>query len=427
MEVYVHRISLFVFLLFLLGVVSGRLSARETRLLRYPDLFEKTVVFCYAGNIYTARADGREVRRLTDLPGEETRPRFSPDGRQIAFSAECEGSRDVYVMSADGHNLQRLTFHQAREDVVDWSPDGAYVLFRSNAASNSYRYNRLFRIPARGGLPEVLDLPVADMASSNEAGDRLAYCTTSVRDLHFKGYRGGKAPDIWLYDTASKKSRRVTHQDSIDHQPVWVGDHIYFVSDRGADRVQNLWVTDERGTHVRQLTHYAEWEVANPSRGGRNIIFEQAGRLVLLDTVSEHLTPLRIDIPDRQSYETHRAYVLGDNLTGAPRLSPDGGRVAFCARGDLYLKDLKEGGVRSLTASPGANDRYPVWAPDGKRVAYISDATGDDEIHVLNGLDSGKSRQLSHLASGRLGCPAWSPDGRWVSSGQWLSAGCGHG
>jgi tricorn protease len=387
--------------------------SRETRLLRYPDIHGDKIVFCYGGDLYISSMAGGGVRRLTSLPGEELLPKFSPDGRQIAFTAEFEGNKDVYVMPVSGGAPRRLTFHPADEWVVDWSPDGKSVVFRSNAASLSERVNRLLRVPAAGGLVRALELPEADLASFNEDGDKVAFCPTRSDELA-RGYRGGAAPEIWTYDLARGTSERIVADGSVNNHPLWIGDRVYYVSDKGEEGRANLWVYDLGTRQARQLTFFKEWPARWPSRGGGRIVFENEGRIAVFDVRTETLKPVPIEVPRAGEPKVEKAVGVEGYVSGAPALSPDGRKVILGARGDLFLIDPDRKTAVNLTRTPGACERYPLWNPAGGSFAYVSDATGEDQICVLQDDDGGEPEQVSHMEAGRIGPLSWSPDGRRI-------------
>lgn len=386
-------------------------AAAETRLLRYPDIHKDRIVFSYGGDLYSSSVTGKNVRQLTDFPGEELLAKFSPDGEQIAFTAEFEGNKDIYVMPARGGKARRLTFHPAAEYVVDWHPDGKRIIFRSNASSSSFRFNRLHAVPVQGGLPTVLELPEAELSGYNDAGDKVAFCRTSVDALLFKRYRGGMAPQIWTYDFSTRKAELVIADRSINHHPVWIGEHIYFVSDRGEAQEQNLWVYDCQDKAVRQITFYEEWGVKQPSKGGDDIIFENEGGLRVYDTKNGTLRSLHIQVPRAADRLTARTIDAKEFLNGSPVLSADGKKVILAARGDLFLLEPEIKTTKNLTRTPGANERYPVWSPCGKRFAYISDRSGEDQVYIQDEDGSQAPNQVSHCIDSRLGALNWSPDG----------------
>ncbi|NLH77788.1 MAG: hypothetical protein GX465_12190 [Acidobacteria bacterium] len=386
-------------------------SSRETRLLRYPDIHGDKIVFCHGGDLFIASSDGGSARRLTSLPGEELLPKFSPDGRRIAFTAELEGNLDVYVMSVSGEQPRRLTFHPADDRVVDWSPDGKSVVFRSNALSSSDRVNRLLGVPAEGGLVRALALPEADLASFNEAGDKVAFSRTPSDGLP-QGYRGGAAPGIWTYDPALGTSEPLVADGCVNGDPLWIGDRVYYVSDKGDRARPNLWVHDLKTKASRQLTFFRDWPVRCPSRGGGRIVFENEGRIAVFDVRTETLTPVPIEVPGAGEPKVERAVGVEGYISGAPALSPDGRKVVLSARGDLFLLAPDSKSSVNLTRTPGACERYPQWHPDGGSIAYVSDATGEDQIYILREGDDGEPEQVSRMEAGRIGPPSWSPDGR---------------
>jgi tricorn protease len=389
-------------------------AAAETKLLRYPDIFKNKIVFCYGGDLYIASVNGKNVKRLTDFPGEELLPKFSPDGKQIAFTAEFAGNKDVYVMPALGGKPTRLTFHPAAEYVVDWHPDGKRIIFRSNGSSSSYRFNRLHSVPAQGGLPTVLELPEAESSGFNDMGDKVAFCRTSVDALLFKRYRGGMAPAIWTYDFSTRKAEQVIADHSINHYPVWIGERIYFVSDRGETREQNLWVYDCQSKDVRQITFYKEWGVRQPSKGGDEIIFENEGGLRVYNTKSGTLRSLSIQVPGPAERSTARTIDAKKFINGSPVLSADGKKVILTARGDLFLLEPEKKVTINLTRTPGANERYPVWNPSGQCFAYISDRSGEDQVYIQKEDGGQAPKQVSHCIQSRLGALNWSPDGKKI-------------
>ncbi len=398
-------------ILFLITALSS--PAAETRLLRYPDIHKDKIVFCYGGDIYTASVTGENVKALTSLLGEELLPKFSPDGEQIAFTAEFEGNKEIYVMPARGGKPIRLTFHQADEYVVDWHPDGTKIIFRSQASSFSFRFNRLHSVPVRGGLPTVLEPAEADLAGLDDRGDRLAFCRTSLATMPWKRYRGGAGPDIWTYDFKNRQAELVIHDGSINHHPLWIGDSIYFVSDRGETQEQNLWAYHGPSREVRQLTFYKDWAVKWPSKGGDRIIYENGGRLCILDVPSGKIANLRIEIPLPGRVLAATVKNVRDEMRAAT-LSPDGKRVIVEARGELFALDPEKNISRNLSGTPGIHERSAVWSPDGRRYAYLSDASGEEQIYIQTEAGGQAPIQVSQGLESRLGGLNWSPDGRKI-------------
>lgn len=390
-------------------------AASETKLLRHPDIHGDRLVFCYGGNLYTSAVDGKRVKQLTSFPGEECWPKFSPDGKHIAFTAEFEGNTDVYVMPVEGGKPRRLTFHPSKDFVVDWRPDGKTILFRSVRSSFSYRFNRLHEVPASGGLPRVLDLPEAELAGYDRSGGKIAFCRTSLEEMpHWKRYRGGMAPNIWTYDFKRRKAEPVIIGDSIDHFPMWMGDSIYFLSDRGKNKERNLWVFDAKSKKIRQITFHKDWEIKYAAKGERRIVYESGGTLYVHDTGngSTRALKIKIDLPGN-----HLAPEVKNvkNRLGSITISPDGKAVVLSARGDLFYVEPNKKKTRNLTGTPGIKEKYPSWSPDGRYLAYISDATGEEQLYVreING-QGNTVRRMTGSKETRFGVPRWSPDSKKI-------------
>jgi tricorn protease len=403
------RKALMAALVIAFAVLPG--AAAETRLLRYPDIHKDKIVFCYGGDIYTAFVTGENVKRLTSFPGEELLPKFSPDGERIAFTAEFEGGKDVYVMSAHGGKPTRLTYHPADEYMVDWTPDGTKIAFRSNGSSSSYRFNRLHVVPAQGGLPTVLELPEADLSSFDDTGDRIAFCRTNLDTARWKRYRGGLAPAIWTYDFKARKAEMVIDDPCGNRHPMWIGDDIYFVSDRGGSEEQNLWVYKGKSKDVHPLTFYKDWGVQWPSKGEDKIIYENEGRLAFYDLTDGKVHSIKLEIVPPPDAWAEQVKNVKANISGAPAPSPDGKKVIICARGELFLWEAEKKAMRNLTMTSGANERYPVWSPDGRRFAYVSDISGEEQIYVRD-VDGRDALQITRCAPSRLDSLVWAPDGK---------------
>lgn len=388
--------------------------SEEAKLLRYPDIHRNKIVFCYGGDLYLSSVTGDNARQLTSFPGEELLPKFSPDGKQIAFTAEFEGNKDVYVMSVDGGKPRRLTYHPADEYVVDWTPDGKNVLLRSNGSSFSYRFNRLHVVPAQGGLPVVLGLSEADLASYNETGDQIAFCQANGDAFFWKGYRGGRVPNIWIYDFVHRRAELAVSDASVNRHPLWLGDSLYFVSDRGEDKIPNLFAYHTKSRTIRQITFYKEWGVAWPSKGDDRIIFENEGRLSVYDAKSGNVRSIKIEIPQAKSLGAQKKIDVRGFMAGPPALSPDGKKMIVCARGELFYLEPENNVIRNLTETSGANEKNPVWSPDGGSFAYISDVSGEEQIYIRKADGGGQPAQISHAPKSRLGKLSWSPDGRKI-------------
>ncbi len=376
-------------------------------LLRFPDVHGDTVVFVRGDDIWAVPAGGGLARRLTDHEGLERQPRLSPDGSLIAFTGEVDGNPDVYVMDADGGDVRRLTFHPDLDEVVGWHPTRNAVLFRSRRASFN-RFDRLFLIGPDGRGLEELPLHQAGRGAISPDGGRIAYNRVAIEDRTWKRYRGGLAPDLWLYDLATGRDRRLTDGSGAEHLPIWVGDRVYFVSDE--DGVSNLWSLDPATGERAQVTHHRDLDVLRPSGDGARIAYELGGDLWLLDTATGATRPIPVQLPtddrERRPYLTSVA-----DLVTSVDCAPKGGRALVVARGDVFTVPREHGPTRALTASSGARERDAVWSPDGSKVAYLSDASGEYQVYVQDAVGGSPPVRLTELGPGFRHSLSWSPDG----------------
>ena len=308
-------------------------------LLRFPDVHGDTVVFTYAEDIWTSPTSGGTALRLTDSEGEERHPKFSPDGGVIAFTADMDGNRDVYVMNASGADVRRLTFHPSTDVVVGWHPTENKVMFRSNRQSYS-RFDRLFLIAPDGTGLEQLPIHEAGRGSFSADGSRIAYNRIAREDRTWKRYFGGMAQNLWLYDTATREDRQLTDYRGTDRLPMWIGDSIYFASDR--DGPLNIYAYRLAGGDIEQVTSHTEYDIRRPSHGGDSIVYELAGDLWLLDTDSgsTRKIPVKIATEARESRPYRRD--VSDFITEAA-ISPEGGRALLVARGEIFTVPREDG------------------------------------------------------------------------------------
>jgi tricorn protease len=385
----------------------------STLLLRMPTVSRQQVAFVYAGDLWVVPRAGGEARRITIEPGLETSPYFSPDGRWIAFTADYAGNPDVYVVSADGGDSRRLTYHPGADVVEGWTPDGKDIVFASSRNSHSF-YSRLFTVPLEGGFPEPLPLPMAERGAYSPAGDRIAY--NPIRDIWtedtWRRYRGGQEPFIWIFDFKSEEIEPVPHPNANDTWPMWIGDVVYFVSDR--DGTMNLYGYDTKSKAVRQLTHYTDFDIKYASAGAGVVVYEQGGRLHLYDPPTDATTDLAIHVaPDLPATRPH--FTDAVPYIQSADISPTGVRAVFEARGDVFTAPAEKGDVRDITRTPGVAERDPAWSPDGSKIAYFSDAGG--EYHLVVRGQSGLGPEMSIKLDGPsfYYAPVWSPDGKRIA------------
>jgi len=404
-------------------ITAAGLMAEEARLLRFPAIHGDQVVFGYAGDLYTVPVQGGVARRLTSDPqGYEMFPRFSPDGKWIAFTGHYDGNTEVYVMPSEGGVPRRLT-HTAtieRDEVADrMGPNNIVMTWRDNATvvyrSRRTQWNAwkgdltLARID--GGVPEVLPLPRGGWCSFSPDGKRLAYNRVFREFRTWKRYRGGQADEIWVYDFETKSTERLTEDPAQDIFPMWRGDRIYFVSERDANRQANLYVMDLPTKQIRALTQFTEFAVKFPALGDQAIVFENGGSIYRLDLASEQVAKVPIEI--REDFAIGRAgwRDVGQSITGYD-VAPDGARLVVGARGDIFTVPAKHGPTRNLTATPGVHERSAAWSPDGKWIAYVADVTGEDEIYIRPQDGAEAPTQLTSGSDTYKYQLGWSPDSK---------------
>ncbi len=398
-----------------------RSASAGTKLLRFPDVHKDRVVFTYGGDLWTASTAGGKATRLTAHPGLEFFAKFSPDGKWIAFTGQYDGDEQVYVMPSDGGEPVQLTFYPAAGPlaprhgydhlVYGWTPDGSAILFRSmrDADSAGRTEGKLYQVARTGGLPEPLPLPTAGAADYSPDGKRMIY-SPLFRDFRtWKRYEGGWAQDLFVVDLATLALEPVSPTVRTERDPMWVGDDVYFVSDR--DGILNLYRFGLATRSTSQITFEKEWDVRWASSDGRSqIVFERDGELVLYRADSGELRQLDIDVPHDGVYR-RPGRVSAAKLIEDFELAPKGERALFVARGEVFSVPIEKGPVRNLTHSSNAHDRHARWSPDGRTIAFVSDAGGEDQIYLVSQDGSGAVRQLTRGLTAMLYAPEWSPDG----------------
>ncbi len=389
---------------------SPAAALEECRLMRQPDVEGGTIVFVYAGDLWTVPSSGGTATRLTAHEGLERFPKLSPDGRTVAFTAEYDGNFDAYRVPVEGGEPTRLTWHPDVDQVADWTPDGRSILIRSRRASPIQRYDRFFVVPAEGGFERMLPLPTGGYASYSPDGSRLAFVSPSYDNRTWKRYRGGNAPEIWIYDFKANRSEKITDWEGADEWPMWIGHTIYYCSDQGGRRA-NLWAYDVDSKARRQVTHFEDYDVKWPSAGKNSIVFENGGYLYVMNLPDEQPARIKVLVPDDKP-AARAEFRNVAKWTNGWALSPSAKRAVLEARGDLFTVPAEKGDVRNLTHTPGARERDPAWSPDGRWIAYLSDASGEYELWVIPGDGAGAARQVTHGGSTFRFPPQWSPDSK---------------
>ncbi|QOJ01505.1 MAG: PD40 domain-containing protein [Phycisphaeraceae bacterium] len=437
-------------------------------MLRWPDVSATQIVFSYANDLWVVPKAGGLAQPVAGPPGQETFPKFSPDGRSIAFVGNYDGNRDLYTIPVGGGIPTRVTHHPVGETLCDWSPDGTSLMFLSNAMAGLARQSQLFTVPVGGGAYERLPVPYAGFGSVSPDGQWLAYTLHSTDTRTWKRYRGGMATDVWLFNLRDKSSRRITDFEGTDTLPMWVpggdGKVVYYLSDAGPEHRLNIWAYDVAARTREQVTFFKDddvrWPSVGPGGDGRGeIVFQLGSRLMLLDLSSRRAAEVKVRIPGDRPQVRERMVDASRNVQSAS-ISPNAKRLAIQARGDVWTVPVKEGVVRNLTRTSGVAERTPSWSPDGAWIAYFSDETGEYELWVrpsdarpaeekkdepkkdepkkddAKNEDAAKvaggdkpadpvegqpaeasraPRKLTDLGPGYRNAPTWSPDGKWIT------------
>lgn len=399
-------------------------AVAQTRLLRFPDIHDNLVVFTYGGDLWKAPSSGGAAVRLTAHSGLELFPKFSPDGRFIAFTGQYDGDEQVYVIPAEGGAPRQLTFYPARgplparwgydNQVMGWTPDGNSVLFRSLRDGWSVAQSRLYKVAVQGGLPEPLPMPTAGAADYSPDGKKLLY-SPLFRDFRtWKRYEGGWAQDLIVFDLATKATEPVDNSKRTERDPMWIGSRLYYTSDRTG--TLNLYEYDPASKRARALTQYKDWDVrwASGSPSGQ-IVFERNGELEVLDLrKGGGPRSISIHVPT-DGLSTRPSQMDAGSQISAMALSPKGERTLFVARGDVFTAPVEKGVPRNLTRSSGAHDKAPDWSPDGRHIAFLSDMSGEEELYMVP--QDGSARPTALTSGGRAMrySPRWSPDSKKIA------------
>lgn len=419
-----NLIRLCLILIATVGLTVDALAAQETRLLRRPTVSSREVAFAYAGDLWVVSRAGGKARRLTSTPAVETDPHFSPDGSQLAFTATVGGNTDVYVMPAAGGAVRRLTYHPGWDMARGWTPDGRVIFSSSRAAVPApvvSSYVRLWTIGLQDGQAQMLPMPRANTGSLSSDGSRIAYeeiaTEFETKEAHLQSaqwrhYRGGRTHPIRVMNLADHSQIALPWSDSNDRDPMWIGDVIYFVSDR--NYTANLFAYHSNGGKLEQITQHDDFDIMSASAGADAVVYEQGGFIHLLDASSGKSRRLRIEVEGDFPWAQPQSKPAGDLLRNVA-LSPDGARAAIEARGEIFVGAAGNAEPRNITESSGAHDRLPVWSPDGKQLAWLSDASGEYQLFLADPSRKARPRALDLPLKGYFSTPVWSPDGRAVA------------
>jgi tricorn protease len=384
----------------------------QTRMLRSPSISGNQIVFAYANNVWIVDRNGGVARRITSFQGLTENPHLSPDGSQVAFSASYGGNVDVYVVPSVGGEPKRLTWHPAADEVQGWTPDGKSILFESARGGDAPQpVPRFYTIPATGGIEEPLAMPRAYQGKISPDGKRLAYRMNNSWDEERRNYRGGQNRPIWILDFATNNVETTPWTDSKEMDPAWVGDVVYFLSDR--DGVSNIWSYDTKTRKLTEATHFTDFDVKTLDASPDAVVFEQAGYVHLLDPKTDREHIVNITAAGDFPWMMPQWKDVSNRVT-ALALSPTGKRAAVEARGEIFTIPAEKGDARDLTKSSESAERDPAWSPDGRFVSYFSDKTGEYKLYIESQDGVTPPREITLPEPSHFYTPAWSPDGKHI-------------
>lgn len=396
-----------------LTVWGTNLSAQGTRLLRQPTISDQSIAFVYANDLWIVDNSGGQARRLTSNAGGETSPHFSKDGKMIAFTGQYDGNADVYVIPTSGGEPKRLTYHPGGDVVTGWTPDGK-VLFSSGRENKPTQESKFYKVSVNGGMPETLPVPRGVDGQVSADGKMIAYQQISFWDPEWRNYRGGQAKPIWIMDMKNYDLKMTPQTDNERHtSPVWLNGIVYYLSER--DFASNIWSYNPKTNQEKQLTFHSDFDIKNLDAGAGMIVYEQGSYLHTLNPTTGQAKQLKIEVAGDMNWGRPRwVNASAFQLTNAS-LSPSGKRAVFEYRGEIISVPKKEGNWRNLSKNSGAADRAPVWSPDGSKIAWFSDRSGEYTLMIgdQEGLDEPKSITLPNQTF--YFTPTWSPDGKYIA------------
>ncbi len=405
------RIVLILLMLFLSESIQAQINAK---LMRFMDVSETQITFVYGGDIWVMPKAGGTAIQVTNSPGEESWPRFSPNGKEIAYTANYNGNQDVYVMPVTGGVPTRVTYNSLADRMVEWHPNGEKLLFASRRELGQRSGNQFYLVSKKGGFPEKLKIPYGELASFSPNGNHLAYITKITENYPFKRYRGGLSSDILIHDLKNNSTLNVTNNEANDGKPAWVGDKVYFLSDQGEEVRLNIWQYDTKSKETSRVTNFEEFDISFMSAGGNDIVFENGGNMYLMNAATNQYKKVDVNIISDLSVEMPRKQDVSNsinNMTAAPGAK----RIVFEARGELFDVPVSEGYSMNLTKSSGAFDREPSWSPDGKHLAYWSDKSGENEIYLQSTEGGVDTKKLTNRGMGFGYTLHWSPDSKMIA------------
>ena len=388
--------------------------AQGTMLLRQPDVSKDQIVFVHADDLWITGSDGGDARRLTSAVGTESNPKFSPDGNWIAFTGQYDGNTDVYLIPSKGGEPKRLTWHPSADLVQGWTPDGKSIYFTSGREGFPTATSKFYTISTAGGMAQPMILPFGFTGTLSEDGQQMAYQPSPLWDVEWRNYRGGQAQPIWIFNMKTRETVKTVQGDKERHSsPVWANGILYFLSEQ--DFINNVWSYDPKTKTQKQITFHKDFDIKNLAASNNTLVYEQGGYLHRFDLSSGKGKQLAINVAGDLNWGRPRWNNLGAGSLINASLSPTGKRALFESRGEIFTMPKENGDWRNITRSTGVADRYPTWSPDGQKIAWFSDASGEYQLMVgdQSGLQTPKAYPIPNNKFYFL--PAWSPDSKYIA------------
>lgn len=388
-------------------------QAEETRLLRQPSISQSQITFVYGGDIWLSSLNGKQVRRITSTSAVESDPHFSPDGKSIAFTSNRSGTRSVYTVSSKNGDLKRLTWHANSAYARGWTPDGKSVLYASSRETAPKNYNRLWTVSKKGGPSQLVSEQWAFNGAYAGNGKKLVIDRMSRWDVEWRNYRGGQNTPLVLLDLKTLVETKIPSASTIDIEPVWLGDTVYFLSDR--DWVSNVWSYSPKNNKTKQITHFKNSDIKQLASNGKLLAFEQNGFLHTYDVRKKKHKQLKIEIHADFPWADTKWQDVSKSASAAS-LSPSGKRALFSSRGEIFTVPVEHGSTRNLTQSSDTADRAPLWSPKGDKIAWFSDKDEKGYRLMLQNQDGLSPAKAMSIGESKMAWePTWSPDGKFIA------------
>ena len=402
------------FLIVFVSFVTSIAHAQGTMLLRQPTINNTHIAFVYANDLWIVPEEGGDAKRLTSNEGQESQPHFSPDGKWIAFTGQYDGNTDVYLIPTEGGQPERLTWHPGPDNVTGWTPDGEYVLFASGRESVPTQESKIYKIKRTGGMEESLEIPRAVAGEISEDGKHIAYQQIGFWDPEWRNYRGGQAKPIWIVDLKNFSLKTTPQTDNERHtDPVWLNNVVYFLSER--DYANNVWSFNPANNELKQHTFHTDFDCKSLDAGGGLIVYEQGGYLNILNPTNGSAKRVTVNVLGDFHWARERWEEVKPTALTNASLSPTGQRALFEYRGEIFTAPKEKGDWRNITRNSAAAERSPVWSPDGKKIAWFSDASGEYQLMISDQEGLEKPKVIAIDKPTFFFKPTWSPDGKYIA------------